>query len=253
MEKHIYQQFYELEKDHWWFRGMRYLCKSAIIRYCADRPTGPILDIGCGTGLLTKSLEDLGEVVGADNSEDALEFCRRRGINNLVRTSAESPEFGDNSFSIIVAFGLIEHLDKDKVFLEETNRMLKEGGYLILLTSAYRFLWGAHDDTVHHKRRYTLGQIKRMAKDAGFSARKASYVNTFLFIPIAAARMAQNILGFRSGRKGGHSDITKANPFINAVLYRVLQAEAQIMKMINYPFGVGILFIGKKERADALH
>ena len=253
MEKHIYRQFYELEKDHWWFRGMRYLCRSAIDRYCGDRPAGPILDVGCGTGELTRSLGGLGEVFGADRSDEALGLCKRRGMGGLVRTLAESLGFRDDSFSLVVAFGLIEHLDRDRAFLAETNRILRDGGYLVMLTSAYRFLWGAHDDTVHHKRRYTLGGIKSMAKAAGYSARKASYVNSFLFPPIAAARAFQNVLGFGKSGKGGHSDIAKTTPVLNSVLYKVLQAEAQLMKLINYPFGVGILYIGKKERADALH
>jgi len=77
MEPDIYRQWYEFEKDHWWTKGMRYLCESVISKYCGSGKKNEILDIGCGTGELTKTLGAFGRVTGADLSSEALGFCRK--------------------------------------------------------------------------------------------------------------------------------------------------------------------------------
>src|SRR5438445_10012688 len=103
-----------------------------------NRATGAkYLDVGCGTGLWTTTLSELGTVCGLDFSSDALTFCQKRGINQLVRASATSLPFADGSYDIITALGLIEHLDDDKGFVRELYRVCKPGGHLLLLTSAY--------------------------------------------------------------------------------------------------------------------
>ncbi|MFH0771916.1 MAG: class I SAM-dependent methyltransferase [Candidatus Omnitrophota bacterium] len=247
MEPEVYQQFYELEKDHWWFRGMRYLCKKVIETYCKDEECEHILDIGCGTGELTKSLEIFGNVFGADSSADALAFCKKRGLYRLVRTSAECTGFKDNFFSLIVAFGLIEHLNDDKLFLAEMRRILKDHGHLIILTSAFQFLWSSHDEIVHHKRRYTRGGLKKMMEGEGFRVNKISYINSFLFPAIAAVRFFQRRFDSLNRSRENFLGITNVPPLINSFFYKILQAEAKILNYTDLPFGVGIISVGEKK------
>ena len=48
---------------------------------------------------------------GLDSSAEALDFCRRRGHQRLVQ--ATILPFADNSFDIVTALDVIEHLDDD--------------------------------------------------------------------------------------------------------------------------------------------
>jgi 2-polyprenyl-3-methyl-5-hydroxy-6-metoxy-1,4-benzoquinol methylase len=48
----------------------------------APKPSEKILDLGCGDGVLTKKLADLGcEVVAVDSSVPQIEAARKLGLN----------------------------------------------------------------------------------------------------------------------------------------------------------------------------
>ena len=93
-----------------------------------------VLDIGCATGAL---LEDLRSrkwrVTGVEISP-----CGEYAINerNLdVRTMPlEKNNFLNNSFDVILASHLIEHLNDPRIFLLEINRILKNNGHVFITT-----------------------------------------------------------------------------------------------------------------------
>jgi SAM-dependent methyltransferase len=252
MEQSVYQQFYEIEKDHWWFIGMRKICRSLLENtsdYSKIR-SGRCLDVGCGTGLWTRELAfPDGSACGLDFSEDALAFCQQRGLKKLVRASGVSLPFLSSSHQAISALGVVEHLEDDRSFLVELSRVCSPGGYVLILTSAYNFLWSRHDDIVHHKRRYTKKDLKKLVDSAGLDPVRVSYVNTFLFGPIILFRFFQKILGLdEKGEKADHGspDLFVPLSTVNAVLTFILWLEAKLLGFINLPFGVGIVVLARK-------
>ena len=246
MNKSVYQQFYELERDHWWFKGMRNMCLRMITQYVPNKSEHRILDVGCGTGELTRALVSFGVVTGADSSDEALIFCRRRGLNKLVKTSAECTPFGDNTFSLIIAFGLIEHLNNDQLFLKEMYRVLQPGGSLIILTSAFNFLWSEHDVVVHHKRRYRISELKIKFNSAGYKIRKISYVNFMLFHFAVIRRILSLFKVFNNRAYLGTPYVFRLNRLVNSFLYKVLNFETMLLTKINFTYGIGILCVVQK-------
>lgn len=225
---------------------MRDLCVDLIRSYGADRG-GYVLDIGCGTGELTRALSRFGTVIGADRSDDALRFCRRRDIPRLVRTSAETCGFKDNTFSLAVAFCLIEHLEDDGEFLRELHRILDTNGRIVILTSAFRFLWSDHDRRAHHKRRYTAGALKTMMEEKGFRIRKLSYVNSTLFPAVAILRLIQRLGKIKFKEEETFSlDIIKTPRLVQTLLYGILTTETRLLRHMSFPFGVGLVCVGEK-------
>jgi ubiquinone/menaquinone biosynthesis C-methylase UbiE len=253
MEKGVYQQFYELEEDHWWFAGMRTICRDLLKRLIVGNYDDRVLrclDVGCGTGRWTKELEFFGQVYALDVAPEALDFCRKRGIHRLLHATAENLPFKSRTFSLITAIGVIEHLDDDKHFLEELLRVCRPGGYVLLLTSAYNLLWSRHDEIVHHKRRYTNAALSGRLITSGFKVVQSSYVNTVLFPPILAVRLIQRLSGASAASRNRSPDVFKPASLINGILYSFLWFEAKLMKFIGLPFGVGLLTITRRPVVD---
>ena len=247
METSVYEQFYELEREHWWFAGMRTLCRDLLrgLPIGNDCEETSCLDVGCGAGLWTQELGAFGQTSGLDVAAEALHFCRKRGIKRLVRAAAERLPFKPDSYGLITAIGVIEHIGDDKGFLTELARVCRPGGYVLFLTSAYDFLWSRHDEIVHHKRRYTKGQFTQLLTSCGFQVVRSSYVNTFLFFPILIIRLGQRLSGDLARPEKRSPDVFVPARLVNKLLYWTLWTETKLLNFVSFPFGVGLFAIAR--------
>lgn len=206
-----------------------------------------ILDVGCGTGLNTKDFEHFGEVYGLDASEAALRFCSLRGSTRLLRGSADKLPIKDESFDLLCALDLLEHVEDDIGAIKEFHRILKPGGYLILTVPAFMFLWSGHDVALHHKRRYNKRILVNNLKLGGFFVTMNTHWNVILFPGVALLR----VINKRKGNRVGEEDLLEMNQLINNVLLQVLRIENLVIKHgVNLPFGVSILCICKKRSIE---
>ena len=49
MDKELYEAFYRIEQEHWWFRSRRHIISRFIEKL--QVPNGSmVIDVGCGTG-----------------------------------------------------------------------------------------------------------------------------------------------------------------------------------------------------------
>lgn len=249
MEPFVYRQFYELERTHWWFQGMYAICRDILRKHVVadnSRIRRAILDVGCGTGLWTTYLVDYGRVFALDNSSISIDLCRAQGVGRVIRARAGNLPIADSTCDVITALGLIEHLEDDEGFINEVRRVLKPGGYALLLTSAYMFLWGSHDDVAHHKRRYTHYSLAKKIRKYGLEIVKISYVNTFLFLPILFMRLIERV---GSRRKCAHAvspDLFLLPYPLNQLLYVLLILELYLLRRVSLPLGVGLIALVRK-------
>lgn len=245
MEEGDYRTTYELEGRNWWFVGMRRICLEWVDR-CRERSGGGgrVLDVGCGTGINVEVLSERAPTIGVDLSATALGFCRQRGLSSLVQAKGESLSFPDASFDVVTAFGVIEHIADDGGAVAEWARVLEPGGHVVLLTSAYRWMWSGHDVSNHHVRRYTASEVRQLLASAGFIDIRTSHANSVLFPPIAVVRAAVRLR--RRGRApAAHKDTGEVSAGTNRLLTAVLGAEARWLGRWRLPFGVSIVASGR--------
>ncbi len=134
----------------------------------AGHPHARVLDLGCGTGVVSLALASRGfRVSGIDHSREMLEIARRK-YEQLESTGEVAFEVGDvtelrfpdGSFDGVTCQGLLHHLADLRPCLAELNRVLRPGGFfyisepcsdrtvakrlLVLLWSLFR----RHDESV---------------------------------------------------------------------------------------------------------
>jgi SAM-dependent methyltransferase len=197
--------------------------------------------VGCGTGANLEMLAEFGEAEGVDVSSEALSFCRERGLQNVKQGEAEALPYGNSSFDLVTGLDVVEHLDDDLAGLKEMRRVLIPGGQALVFVPAFMFLWGVQDDISHHRRRYTLDQLKRVMREAGFEVVRASYVNISFFAPILCGRLLMRALRIRPESE---NNITIG--FLNGVLGKLFGAESLALRYLNFPFGVSIICVARR-------
>jgi SAM-dependent methyltransferase len=244
-----YERMYSMEDSYWWFQGRLAIVQSLLDRYLPEQPRpGRVLDVGCGTGLILKTL-DKWEPTGIDFSHLALEFSRRRGARNLIQGNVVELPFADNSLDLILALDLIEHIEDDRRIVAEFHRVLRPGGCLIATVPAHQFLWSDHDIALHHFRRYSYKGFRRLLRGAGFRPLKYSYGISFTYYPIVAFRMLQRFWQRSHGVESPARPRTHLIPlpwFINQPLIKVLELEALLLRHINLPIGVSLMTLCRK-------
>lgn len=246
MERSEYGLMYHLEQSYWWFAGKQFLVteqlKLLLPMHGRDQR---ILDIGSGTGIILKTLEELGQAVGMEMSQEAIQFLRKRSLKQIVCSDAEQPlPFKSGSYSLITCLDVLEHLDRDQALLKEMLRVCREGGHVLVTVPAFKLLWSPHDVVLHHRRRYTrpglLGQVSAL----NCEVIKASYYNFILSLPILTIRKLRALFDERGK---GQSDFFIDLPgLVNRALTALYKLELLGLRRVRYPYGVSLLLVLRK-------
>lgn len=96
------------------------------------QPNTQVLEIGFGNGTFLAYAKNRGwQISGTELNQALVSIATENGFH-AVHTADLTP-FTDNSFDLIVAFDVLEHIPQDKIpqFLMHVNRVLKPGGYFI--------------------------------------------------------------------------------------------------------------------------
>jgi SAM-dependent methyltransferase len=238
-----YELMFRMEQEHWYFRGKRRIVLE-LLRPFIGSGNLHILDAGCGTGGILADLQQMGTICAIDPSHDAIAYCSLRGYPHVVQASVTDLPFADASFDLVTALDVIEHVDDDQAALRELCRVLRPGGMLLLTVPAYMLLWSGHDTALHHKRRYRERELRDKVADSGFRIVRSTSFNTILFPLIMAIRVTRRILGI--DRASSDSNELPA-PMVNSLLYLILKTEALLLKVLNFPVGVSLALLARKE------
>jgi SAM-dependent methyltransferase len=244
MEKDLYGLYHKEEGSWWWGVGRRTLVGSLLRKSGAGNGRPDLLEIGCGAGGLLKELSRTSVAYGMDVEAESMKYCQERGLERLCLGDAAALPYRSEQFDAVVCVDVLEHLDDDRAALADIYRVLKPGGRLLATVPAFQWLWSRRDVQLHHKRRYTLAELRERVAAAGFRTLKISYINLTVFFPLW--------LMVKTGRLSAKEDAKISVDFallpgpVNRVLAGVAALESKVTSRVDLPVGSSIVCVAAR-------
>jgi SAM-dependent methyltransferase len=200
--------------------------------------------VGCGSGGNLALLSEWGAVTGLDPWHPALRTCPD-GIARLSQGDALSLPFASATFGLVALLGVLEHVADDATVLREARRVCRPGGAILLLTSAFMFLWSHHDEANRHVYRYTAGELRARARASGLQVRYLGYQNALLFPLVAPVRLLQRLCQHCRANGEPRIDMFPMPEPLNSALAALLALEGRLMAQpgIRFPAGVSLVAV----------
>ena len=238
MERIVYDRMAELDATHWWYRARRDILARLIERSISLPAEPRILEVGCGTGHNLPMLRRFGRVDATEIDGFARVIASKR-LGHAVLDAALPALVGvpERSYDLVAILDVLEHVDEDREALVSMAGKLKPGGRILLTVPAHPWMWSAHDEVNHHKRRYTRRTLRAAIAEAGLNLETLTYFNSLLFPVAAAARLA--------GRAAGNKDSDDSLPPapLNRLLETIFRAEAYAIGRLPFPPGLSLAAI----------
>jgi SAM-dependent methyltransferase len=240
MEESYYVRMADLQSRHWWYEGRRAILAS-LIGGLKLQDGAKILEAGCGPGANLSMLKKFGSVSAFEPNDFAVSKARASGAEVREGTLPDGIPFR-GPFDLVCAFDVIEHIDDDLASVKNLQSLTVPGGYAIFTVPAFPFLWSAHDDINHHKRRYVRKTLSDVLTRGGYKIEMISYYNAWLFPLAVAVRFAKKILG-----RDKEDDVKMpGSDLINDLLRSIFASEKHFLKFMCFPFGLSLIAICRK-------
>ena len=113
-----------------------------LIKHFEKNKFKKILELGCGEGSLAfeiKKTLDSVQIFGLDFSSTAVKLAKDKGIIAKKADLNLAIPFKNNEFDLVFSNLLIEHIYNADLLLRESLRVLKKGGYFIVITPNLSF------------------------------------------------------------------------------------------------------------------
>jgi SAM-dependent methyltransferase len=198
-----------------------------------------ILEIGCGTGNLTRDFAEHGKVLAVDVHEGYLGQARQRlkGFKQVsfrkINLENQLPSLKPFGADTIVCVNVLEHLKDDHRVLTRCLELLKPGGKLLLFVPALQSLFGSMDKSYGHFRRYSRGRLEHKVAAAGFEVEYCRYLN---------------LLGVLGWWFNGKILRRKIVPRSQIMLYdRVVSFTSKVERFLPKPLGLSLFCVGEKK------
>lgn len=234
MQKTMYEYCADTEATHWWVRARNEILLDFLLTANKTK-SAKLLDLGCGSGyFLSQAAKYYTNCTGV---ETYIDHWENKKFENIIPVAIEDTKLPANSFDLITALDVLEHLIDEQKFLQEINRLLSAEGKFIFTVPANPWLYSEYDKQAQHYRRYRKKQLHQLLTQNHFTVIKLSYFNTLLFPLFAGVRLIEKI--FNTTKISTTSGDGK-------LFYHIFRLEKYLLPKINLPFGVSLIGIAKK-------
>ena len=244
MDKLYYYKYFQFERQHWWFKARQEILESYIAENIGSGVELKILNVGAATGATSEMLMKFGNLTSIEFNRDCIDFANEKLNLGIQWGDILDLNFKDETFDLVCAFDVVEHVEDHQQALKELLRVSKQSGSIVLTVPAHMHLWSNHDLVNHHYRRYDILSMYQLLNSCkGVSVEFISYFNYYLYYPISAFRKFKNLLkGDHSKSKILKSDFESFKPgFTNKMIqYIFLLEKRSLIKKIAFSNGVSI-------------
>lgn len=193
-------------------RFWHHLKTVMIERVAPPEPWMRVLDLGCGSGVVSEWLAARAQTVDAvDANARAVEYARRtfpRGNLTFHLATADTLPFAEGRFDRIYALEFIEHLYWGQVaaLFTRLRPLLAPGGTVFLTTPNYRSPWPLLEATMdvlglaprmdaeQHVSRPTPRRLRDLAATCGFAVqRQGRFAGAAPFAAAVSWRFAESL------------------------------------------------------------
>jgi SAM-dependent methyltransferase len=234
-----------LEDRHFWYAARR---RQVLRVLPSPQQVGArALDLGAGSGGNTGMLVDAGyAAVALEHHPIAAGLAKERG-RTVVRGDGHRLPFPDETFELVLACDVLEHLADDTVAAREVRRVLTPGGHLVATVPADPTLWSAHDVALQHHRRYTRAGLEELILGAGFALESLDSWMVLLRPVVALRRRASRPTASHGAEPSEPvSDLEEVAPALNRVLALLLRLEHRLPPLRRRARGVSLIAVATK-------
>ncbi|MEL6124111.1 MAG: methyltransferase domain-containing protein [Bacteroidota bacterium] len=248
MDKAYYDQYAIAERSHWWFLGREKILSQMVDKYSAkdSKQELSILNIGAATGRTSEWLSAFGSVTTSEFDPDCCEYLKQQGVAVEQASMTELP-YADDSFDVVCAFDVIEHIDDHEMAMKELKRVLKPEGRGYVSVPALMQLWSDHDVINHHYRRYTRSELEEVITKTGLNRVRLSYFNFVMFPLIYIVRRYVSKPSQNHNEAKSDFSSYKVGGATNAILKWLFSTERRWLRFANFPIGVSLLAVLSKK------
>jgi SAM-dependent methyltransferase len=223
--------------DSWWYHTRNLIIQRALMSCAVE---GPIWDVGGGSGVVARFLNDQGiTALGVEPTRAGALLAARRGVTSFC-CSLDDLNLPDNSISAIAMFDVLEHIQRRDDVLREICRVLQPAGYLILTLPALQMLWSQFDVDGGHFLRYNRRTIRLELEENGFVIRRLGYFFALTVLPLVLLRAIPYRLGRRKSI-GTETSLAASGGFIGTIAGWIERRVA-----MRSPFGSSLLVVAQK-------
>ncbi|MEP4485957.1 MAG: class I SAM-dependent methyltransferase [Halioglobus sp.] len=149
-----------------------------------------VIDAGCGIGNFVEVLRDsTNQVYAVDLNPANIDILHKRfdGIDRVevlqVDLDLQRSELAELGIDSVVCLDVLEHIEDDTRLLISFQEIVRPGGTLFLKVPAVPWLYGSIDVASDHHRRYSKKDLVAKVKRAGWTIKKARYMNLAGVLP----------------------------------------------------------------------
>jgi 2-polyprenyl-3-methyl-5-hydroxy-6-metoxy-1,4-benzoquinol methylase len=147
--------------------------RAELFRRYVGGPGQRVLDLGCRDGALSTAYLAGNHVVGVDVDREALTFAEERGLETRWADLDEPLDFDDESFDVVTAGELLEHIRAPDELVAEARRVLRPAGTLVgstpngfRLKNRLRFAAGRHPEPdPTHLHLFSPDDVRELLRD----------------------------------------------------------------------------------------